>query len=136
MAKKLILREAFLIKKAEETNLNFVIQKYREAGYDESFIKDIQERGFNEFDLDLIGLTNKDLPFDTTIIENERDWVDPETGKVLLPAKEIPMAGDNNWGLRPEPKLTWYNGHWFKIHYFHDGSVVDVEMLNENEIEK
>lgn len=111
-------------------NIEKMKSLFAEAGWKEDHIENMLLD-----DLHIIGKSISDLPYpNISYLEDDRyDFVD-QMGKTLLPASEIPMSNNEGYSIiRPEAKKVWYQQNWFIVDYFHDGSVVSVEKLeNKN----
>lgn len=119
----LMRKDNYVEAKMRRENQKVIDRLFKEAGLEGEFTHDY---------LDLIGKSVNDLPF-PKVLYNENDKFDyvGKNGELLLPSKEIPGSLGSNTYLRPDSKEVWYNGRWFVVHYYHDGSVMDVELKNK-----
>ena len=73
---------------------------------------------------------NEELDWTDYEGQTANDLVDPETGRTILPMDCVPCAGPlpKDEDLRPDPKRFRFAGRTFIAHYYHDGSLLEIEV--------
>jgi hypothetical protein len=111
-------KKTYIEKQRSLLNQKMVNKLFAEAGW---------EGEYDATDLHFLDKSVDVLPFPNLSYKgNDANDFVSNTGELLLPANELPYSFGTNSFHRPEPQEVWYNGRWFVVTFFHDGTVCDV----------